>query len=227
MTFSINIADANFTSYVAEVLPYASLASLFLLLGGDETKSSLNYVGTKQVATVVATPIYAENYCTLSGVNGFEAPMAISGSPFTNIIVTQQATGNVGYCGNWLQSGGAAAQANALNRSNNNVAQAVDSNNRINTPMGALGFQFVAGSHDGATAKIYLGDRGVLTSASSAYVGGFTNKAKFRVGATGFGSGTFAAAAVLRFDSVLSEDQILRIYGYLKRLLSSRGIAVN
>lgn len=226
MTLSINIADAAFTNFVAEVLPHYELANLFLLLGGDTAKSTNNYVGTRQAAAVIAAPVYSANSCTLSEANGFEGAMTDSGSPFTNIIVATLATGSVGYCGNWLQSGGPAKQANVLNRNSGNLSLAVDSNNRGSVPMGSGGFRFMAGVHDGATAKVHLGNNGALSTVSAAYAGGLANKAKFRAGGIGFGVGAFEAAAVLSFSAALSDQQVADVYGYLRRLLDARGISV-
>lgn len=228
MTLSISISDASFSNFVAEVLPHYELANMFLLLGGDAAKSTINYIGTG-AAAVVASPIYGENFCTLSEINGFESPLVSSGSPFTHIIVATQAVANIGYCGNWLQSGGNAAQVNVLSKNANTMAVAVDSNIRasISTVGNGSGYKFMAGSHDGNIVKSYVGAGGVAVPVSSAYVGGSANKAKFRAGATGYGSSVFDAAAVLTFKTALTDQQVTNVYGYLQRLLLTRGVAVS
>lgn len=226
MTFSIKIAGANFSNYVAEALPHAEFSNLFLLLGGDAAKSTRNYAGVQQTASVIGAPVYSVGSCTLSEANGFEGAMLDSGSPFTNMIISAVASSNVGYCGNWLQSGGAAKQANALSRNASNLSLAVDSNNRATVAMVGTGFRFMAGVHDGVTAKAYVGNNGGLSTASAAYVGGLANKAKFRAGATGYGAGTFEAAAALSFSAALSDQQVADVYGYLRRLLADRGVKV-
>lgn len=224
MSLSIKIADATFTKFIAQTPPYLELAKLFLLLGGDQASSVKNYAGTKLPATVVGTPTYSTGFASLaSDAIGFESADVASGSPFTHILVATVLSSPAGYCGNWT---GGANTRNLLNRNVNDLNLAIDGNLRVSTPMSGAGFHFIAGSHDGSTAKVYKGNAGVLTSASAAYSGGSATS-KFRVGASAFSTGNFNAAAVMTFGSVLSEAQITEIYAYLTTLLATRGISVN
>lgn len=222
MTFSIKVAGASFAKYVAEGIPSYDVLDLFLLLGGDGASSVKNHAGSKSAATVVGTPTYNPGYCTLSQANGFEGPMAVGKSPFTHMAVVSVATGDAGYCGNWTSGN----TANVLFKNGSNVSLAVDGAFRASTPMSGAGFHFIAGSHDGATAHVYRGSGGSLTKASNAYSGGAVTTAKFRVGGHALNTGTFNAAAVMTADQVLSDSQILAIYGYLQRTLAERGVTV-
>lgn len=228
MTFSTKITDANFTKYVTALPPHLELAQMFLLLGTDAASSRKNYAGAKQDATVVGTPTYGTGFATLSALaNGFEAPMAGSKSPFTHIAVVKPfAFANSGYCGNWVQTAGV---ANLLNKASSTLLKlAVDGNQRVEVAMAGAGFQFIAGSHDLTTAKVYCAANGVLNSGSLAFSGNTATAAKFRIGANGYGSeGNFDAAAVMTFNTALTDQQVADIYGYLKTLLSLRGISVS
>ncbi len=224
MTHSVKLLDASFSKYVASLPPYFELAKMFLLLGGDAATSKKNYAGLKADATVIGTPVFGVGYATLNAdTNGFEAPMLAGKSPFTHVAIVTKASANIGYCGNWT-TGNA---ANMLNRVNETMAIAVDGNQRANVPMTATGFQFIAGSHDGTTATAHIGSGGTLTSASAAFSGGNTTSSKFRLGANQYSTGgSFNAAAVMTFDSVLTASQLTEVYNYLRTLVAGRGVSV-
>lgn len=223
MTFSIKVSDASFSNFAAEVPPHIELAQMLCIFGGTEAASLRNYAGTRAAATKVGTPTYSAGYATVSGTaNGFEAPMAAGKSPFTHILVTSLLATSNGYCGNWVTG----TTANLLTQNSGDVNLAVDSNLRVGTPMSGAGFHFIAGSHNGTTANVYHGSGGVNTKASVSYTGGAVTTGKFRVGASGFGTSAFNVAAVMTFNSYLSDAYILDIYGYMTRMLAARGVTV-
>lgn len=225
MTFSVKIAGATFTKYAAQVIPHYALLKMFLLLGTSDALSKRNYVGSKADATVMGTPSYATGYATLStGANGFEAPMSAGKTPFTHMAVVELlSTTSGGYCGQWQ----GANTANLLYRNADNLNLAVESNPRAVVALSAANFNFIAGSHDGATANVYVGSGGTLTKVSAAYAGTTDKSSKFRIGNNGYGSGTFKAAAVMTAEAVLSDAEILDEYTYLRQLLATRGVTVN
>lgn len=224
MSFSFKIAGASFDKYVAEVIPSFSKLQFFALLGGTETDSKRNYAGTLADSTLVGTPTYSAGYATISAdANGFEAPMAAANGHFTHIMVTTVHTTNSGYCGRW-KTGNTQDQ---LYRTTGNLTVAVDGNARASVAMAGVGFHFIAGTYDGTTATAYKGAGGALTKGTGAYSGGTFTTAKFRVGATQFGAGNLNCPAVLHAPTALSEAEILAIYGYLTRLLATRGVSVN
>lgn len=225
MTFSVKISGATFTKYAAQVVPHYDLLKMFLLLGTSDALSKRNFVGAKADATVMGTPSYATGYATLStGANGFEGPMAAGDTPFTHMAVVElMSTASGSYCGQWEGSN----TANLLYRNSGNLNLAVESSPRAVVAMSAAGFNFIAGSHDGTTANVYVGSAGSLTKVSATYSGTTLKSSKFRIGNNGYGSGTFKAAAVMTAEAALSDAQILAEYAYLKILLATRGVTVN
>ena len=225
MALSIKIPGATFTKSIGRAAPDLTGASVFHIFGGTAALSKKNYVGAKADATVIGTPIYAENYVTLSAANGFGSGL-VGASPFTYIAIVTRATGTCAYCGNWVQW---SSINNILARNAGNLSVATGGTYRANIALADAGFQLVAATHDGTTAKVYLGSGGSLSSASGAAAGGTTPTAEFRVGGTGFepsGAPTFNCAAVLRFESALSQSRIQEFYDYLIGLCADRGITV-
>jgi hypothetical protein len=224
MSVSIRIAGAAFTKYVAVGPPFAlDDAKSYFLLGGDEAASKSNLVGNKLPATVIGAPTYASNYATLSQVNGFESADAASNSPFTHIYVGEYISGFATYCGDWDQ---ATNNANLLYRnSDNTVTCAVSGSPKASLAEDSVGFRLRAASYDGATAKVYSGDSGVLTSASASSTL-TASPQKFRIGGHGFSTGVHRAAAAITFDRVLTDSEITDIYDYLTGILAARGITI-
>lgn len=223
MAHSVKIIGATFTKMVSALPPYLSLSQMMLFMGGSQAASLKNYANTAAPATVVGTPVYEANYVTLSQANGFEAPMAAGRSPFTHVAVVTQSSGTCGYCGQWTGGGNT---PNLIYRAAGDVTLSLDGGaGNVSTPMPSAGFQFIAGSHNSVTANVYRGLGGTLTKASVAYVGD-SRTAKFRVGGHTLGSGTFNAAAVMTFNTMLSDAQIDEIYDYMVFVMAGRGITV-
>jgi len=228
MAFSTKISDVTFSKFVAEVPPHLDRAQLFQLLGGNEALSARNWAGTKTPSIVIGAPGYAAGYCTLSEANGFEAALPAGREPFTHIAVTTLNSGGSGYMGQWVSEGGAVNGVNLMLRSSGNLALAVDNNLRATLAMGDNGFQFIAGSYDrvSTTAALYKGSAGALAKATGPHNSVGSALAKFRVGASLQSVGQMSVAAVMTFNSALTEAEILDIYGYLRRLLPRRGVTV-
>lgn len=225
MTYSLKIADAAFTKYLA-VAPYIDLAKAFYVYGGNQAASVKNYANPAKPATVLGAPTYSDGYASLTGAaNGFNSGI-IFASPCTHIAVaTLNSDGGAGaYCGSW---GNPTTNGAMLARNGVDLGLFIDANSRANVADLTAGFHLIAGSHDGTTAKVYNHDGTTLTSASAAYTGGTVSTSPFKVGGLGYGGpGTFNCAAAMTFDSVLSAGQITEIYDYLKELLAGRGVAV-
>lgn len=228
MTFSIKIPGASFTNYVAEGIPAYDSLSLFELFGTDPTSSVRNYAGTKAASTVVGTPTYGTGYANVTNItNGFEGAAAASNGYFTYMIVTtiNTAVGGGGYCGRW----GGGGNQDMLWQNGANLLVNVDGANKLTTPWnpGGTGFWFLAATFDGSTVAVQTGSGGVLTKVTAAYsaAGTFTSS-KFRVGAL-YGGGTTKVAAVARAATALADSDVLSMYGYLTRFLSTRNITVN
>lgn len=222
MTLSIKISDASFTNIVGVGgLPSLTGALAFHLFGGNSADSLKNYAGARVAGTVVGAVTYSTGYVSLSDTIGIDSGI-VGNSPFTHIAICSLNSGTGIYCGHW--AGG--VTRNALGKNGTNLGLAVDSGYRANTPMSGAGFHFIAGSHNGTTAKVYRGAGGSLTTASGSYTGGTGATASFRTGANGLASGTFNCAAVLTFNTVLTEVEILAWYAYLTNLLATRSVTV-
>jgi hypothetical protein len=225
MSFSIKIPDATFTKFVSTAMPAIVLeAKVYSLYGINEASSTANAVGTKAPLTVIGSPTYGANYASLTNLIGFESADAASGTPFTHISVAEFVSGVPGYCGNWKQ---AAVTQSLLYTNVGDTKLAVDGEGRGQVAAATSGFRFNAASYNGATAKVYTGVGGVLTSASSAYAG-LGAVEKFRVGASGFSiAGAFKAAATLTFGRVLTDSEITEVYVFLAGVMSKRGITLS
>ena len=223
MTHSIKIADAAFTKTIGTAIPYVDLAEMILLLGGDETLSTKNYAGTKTPALKIGTPVYAQNYVTLSQTDGFESADAAIGGNFTFIGVVAHHSGVGAYFGRWISG---STTASLVYRSVNTLSVAVNNSKRVELGTSGNDFKFVAGSYDGSAAKVYVGNAGSLGMMSGAYAVPAGSQ-KFRVGASLFNSSTFKAAAVGVFNSALSDAQVTDLYLAFKKSLLSRGIVVS
>ena len=225
MSLSLKISDATFTQFVAQIPPYIELAKAFYLFGTDEASSVKNWANVALPASAVGTPTYSAGYATLnSTANGFAANQTASKSPFTHLAVISGVS--EGYFGNWLQSGGSPAQANAAVSHVGLVKMAIDANYRVIGSAIGTGFKVLVGSHDGTTAKLYQPNSSSLNKVSAAYTSG-SAAADFRVGAIGIAGATnFNCAAAMTFGSVLTDGQIQEIYDYLKTLLAARGVTV-
>ena len=222
MTHSIKLADATFTKVIGTPIAHLDLADMFLLLGGTQAESTKNYAGAKDTAVVVGSPVYAANYATVSNLNGFEESAAASSTSFTYIGVVTQNTGST-YMPYLGRVGGTNGSELTRNTTNLNL---VMNSPTASTPMGASGFQFIAGSYNNPNAAIYLGGAGALTKATAS-AARTIDANKFRIG--GFGgiyTGTFNAAAVGFFKSALTETQVLELYLSLQKALLLRGVTV-
>jgi len=202
-------------------LPSLTSALAFHLFGGNSTDSLKNYAGAKVAGTEVGAVTYSTGYVSLSDTIGIDSGI-VGNSPFTHIAICSLSSNSGLYCGHWASG----VTRNALGKNGTNLGLAVDGGYRANTPMSGAGFHFIAGSHNGTTAKVYRGAGGSLTTTSGSHTGGTGATASFRTGANGLASGTFNCAAVLTFNTVLTQAQILEWYVCLSTLLATRGVTV-
>lgn len=220
------IPGASFTTYIAEMIPSFTALQLFMLLGSTSTASKRNYAGTKTDATLVGVPTYSTGYATVTnGTKGFEAPMAAANGHFTHIVVATHnaAVGGGAYMGRWMGGG----NQDLLAQDGTNLRVATDGGFKVSHATTAFaGFSFLAGTYDGATATAYSGSAGALSKTSAAFVGGTLFSSKVRVGAS-WGGGSPNIAAAMHAPTAIAEADLLLIYGYLTRLLATRGITVN
>lgn len=222
MTLSIKVTGASFTNVVGvSGCPSLTEALAFHLFGGNSADSLKNYAGARAAGTAVGAVTYSTGYVSISDTIGIDSGI-VGNSPFTHIAVCTVNSGSAIYCGHW--AGG--VTRNALGKNGVNLGLAVDGGWRANTAMSGAGFHFIAGTHNGTTAKIYRGASGSLTTASGSHTGGTGSTASFRTGANGLASGTFNCAAVLTFNTVLTEVQLLEWYAYLTNLLATRSVTV-
>lgn len=222
MSLSIKINDANFTNVVGiGGLPPLTNAQAFHLFGGNAISSLKNYAGSKVDGTAIGAVSYNTGYVGLSDTIGIDSGI-VGNSPFTHIAVVSLNSNTGLYCGHWASG----TTRNALGRSSSNLGLAVDGGFRALTPMSGAGFHFIAGTHNSSTAKVYKGSGGTLTSSSGSHTGGTGTTASFRTGANGLASGTFNCAAVLTFNTVLTDVEIQAWYTYLTNLLATRSVTV-
>jgi len=223
MAVSIKVADASFSKVVSKIPPLFSDCVALLLFGGSEALSKKN-LKTGLDATLVGVPTYGDNFASVGGTTGFDTGVVNTSNAWTHCVVTTVGTGNGQYMGNW-NSGDT---DNCVGRFNALVYPFVNGSTRgAGTPYAnATGFNFLAASHDGTTAKVHAASAGVITSGSAAF-GAATVTAALRVGGL-IGSGTTAnsVAAAMSFNKALTDAEVLEVHDYLKFLCAQRGIAV-
>lgn len=224
MTSSIQIIDATFTKSVSRIPPYASLATLLSFFGGTEADSKVNYLGDKAPLTLIGAPTYGDGFANVGGSVGFETGIVSASNSWTHCVVTTAGAGNGIYMGNWTPGDTDAA----IGRFNTSVYPYLANSTRgTGTPYSSgSGFNFLAASHNGTTAKVHAASAGVVTTVSAAYTG-VTVTAALRIGgAIGSGTTTNSVAAAMSFNTVLSDAQVLEVHDYLKYMLARRGIAI-
>lgn len=233
MAHSVLIADKTFSKFSAQSPPFNNLAQMLLYFGETNSLSAVNQLNGLGNASIVGAPATfpGQKYSTLGPVDGFEGPMAASGSPFTHVLIAMLVSGGM-YCGNW--NSGTSKAANALFSNSSSLYLAIDGS----APMAGLSFtpsvtdfDFIAGTHEttGNLASVYRGSgagtslvKSVQTKAPPASA----QHAAFRAGGNGFGGGTFKSAMVMTFDVALSEAQLLSLYQFLVPFMADRGITV-
>ncbi|ARR52048.1 hypothetical protein HY78_00520 [Rhizorhabdus wittichii DC-6] len=194
-----------------------------MLFGGSEAESKVN-IKTGANATLIGAPTYGDGYADVGGTVGFDSGIVSSSNAWTHCVVTTIGSGNGLYMG--CQNSGDAD--NAIGRFNTSVYPFIAGSTRGGgTPYAsATGFNFLAASHNGATAKIHAASAGAITTVSAAW-GASAVTASLRVGGH-IGSGTTAnrVAAAMSFNRVLSDAEVLTVHDYLKFLCEQRGVAV-
>lgn len=226
MTTSLKSDAGAFTNNIVPAKPTAlASAEMFLLLGGTEALSTADRNGGT-AATVVGTPVYDDGFCTLNGSNGFQSAASAAGQPFTYAAVFSLAATNdtVVYCGNWTAS----TPRHALSSANasRDMRLGVDGGTRVTDSGIPDGMNFIAGSHDGSTARLYVGADGALTKTEAAFSGG-SQTSVFRAGGNGTGgTNAFNMAAVAYWQSQVSDADLLAVYEYLIAGLAMRGVTV-
>lgn len=223
MTVSIRIADASFTKRVSMVPPHWADCAALLLFGTDEASSKRN-LKTGLDASLVGTPTYGDGYAGVGGTAGFDAGIISTSNAWTHCVVSTVGSGNGLYMGNW-NSGDT---DNGVGRFNTSVYPYVSGATRgTGTPYASgTGFNFMAASHNGTTAKVHAASAGIITTVSAA-IGAVAVTASLRVGGL-LGSGTTAnqVAAAMSFNKVLTDAEVLEVHDYLKFMCAQRGIAV-
>lgn len=222
MTVSIQIADATFTKSVSRMAPFASLATLLAFFGDTEAESKINYLGDKAPLTLIGTPTYGDGFAGVTPSTGFQSNIVSASNSWTHCVVATVGTGNNIYMGNWLTGDTDAG----VGRFNTSVYPYVGGTTRGTGTRyaSALGFNFMAASHNGTTAKVHAANAGVVTTVSGAS-GATTVTAPLRVGGSGSGA-SYNVAAAMSFDTVLSDADVLTVHDYLKYMLAKRGIVV-
>lgn len=233
MAIGIRLPGAVFNNPVLTLPPpIVADASLFILPGVDGPTSILNWPRDgAAAATVLDTPAYEAASATLGTTDGFLAPGGAGNGAFSYAMIATgniQSTASLGLMGRWLTG---TSQDLLYHRANTDLTLAVDGSQRVTMtwPGSKTAFRFVAGTYDGATAKIFASDGASLDTASASFAGGVAASAAIRVGGTGFassGSPTFKCAAALAWTTAISDANIEAVWEYLADLMAKRGITV-
>jgi hypothetical protein len=223
MAVSIKISDASFTKIVSKIPPLWSDCAALMLFGTSEALSKKN-LKTNTDATLVGVPTYGDGFANVGGTFGFDTGIVNTSNAWTHCVVTTVGAGNGQFAGNW-NSGDT---DNCVGRFNLNIYPYVIGTTRgTGTPYAsATGFNFLAASHNGTTAKVHAASAGVITTVSAA-IGAAVVTASLRVGGLiGSGVTTNSVAAMMSFNKTLSDAEVLTVHDYLKFLCGQRGIAV-
>lgn len=223
MAVSIKIADASFSKVISKIPPFWADCSVMMLFGESEAASRKN-IKTGDDTALIGAPTYGVGFANVGGAIGFDTGVVSPPNSWTHCVVSTVGAGNGLFIGNWSPS----ATNNALGRFNTAVFPFISGSTRgSGTPYpSATGFTFMAASHDGVAARVYVAEDGALTSASGAYPAA-TVATSLRVGGL-IGSGTTSnqVAAALSFTRVLSNAEVQAVHDYLKFTCGRRGIVV-
>lgn len=235
MALSITVPGASFSKYVSKVLlPYFDLASGYYLFGTDAANSMRNRAyGASLDLTQIAAPTYSAGYATISSVNGFETSLLLD-TPYTQIVVAQNTVAATSLA---ILSRGSANADNFVDmlRLSGGVSTVDEwsdgSAGQTLSGLSSANFSLIGARWGGTGTKngVFAHDGTVLQLANSS-----TNKTKtttpthtLKFG-TGYNSGApvMKVAAAVLFPLVLTDAQVIEIYGYLKPFLATRSVTV-
>lgn len=228
MTVSITIPNVSFSKFVSNVLlPYIDEAKAFYLYGDNFTSSSVNRALNPEstTATAVGNPTYSEGYAMVGGNNGFDLGY-VNDSPFTYLAIADLIGGTgTGIMGDWSTST-EATRTMISTQTSTSFNIAVGGNNRIGRQVPNNGFTLYGGSFSGTRVSAFYHNGTSLDLMGVNYTNSDVRTGNLRVGAQNYRDVDFKIAAAVAFERVLSSEEIVEVYAYLKGLLATRGVAV-
>ncbi|WP_341020660.1 hypothetical protein [Brevundimonas diminuta] len=220
MAVSIRIPGASFANPISRTAPFWADCTALYLFGENEALSKRN-LKTGADAAVVGAPAYGDNYAVLGQTAGFVDAAPARSIPYTHCVVTTIGSGNNMYAGHGSAT---SATGGLLGRGNLNALGLITGATRVTTPyQSAGGYNFLATSYDGATAKVHTALAGAVTTASAAIVVGVAAN-PLRIG--GMVAGSFNIAAEMSFNRALTNAEVPRVLEYLSFLCGKRGVVV-
>lgn len=241
MTVSITDTGAVYTEFLDTVAPpNVDTATYYGLFGVSDAVTKKNLAPGGVDGVIVNTPAYTAGFATFGAFSRGIDTGLVGGNPFTHIMVAGRpaagSSSGIGLMGHYLHGTTSERMDMLIDQyaATNNYGLFIENFQGQKYLAGVtpaiINMNFVYAQYDGTTMKvghILTDTNGQVQhySASGAYTDPTpAGTRSLRIGAMNYGSAdvAFNASAAMEFASILTTDQLLAQYAWLRKFLGAR-----